>query len=325
MAGFVSLYENGKYHIALANYKKSIPPIASFYNDCLLFTTKYEMGENSVSALDVIVIETEYADQSEDVSKISHQEVPGFIPSSGFQHVANLEELANYFESGINFRNNTTGNGGASLHSFESKCLLGIKYFFDKAVPRNEFPTIKLYKELAGAIRYWQIFANSKDPISLVIHCGILGESGEYSEIANLSFNDAKESYDSHIAARLSEGYGEYNRWERMILQFPTGDEWGGTDDLDFRNEMWEYLDKYLFWTGNGSINGGDLGSGTANLFFDAISADIAIDTIVQALNEKKIVRPFIIAVERNQAEKEDSSTGVEVLYPKGYQNSFFY
>jgi hypothetical protein len=70
----------------------------------------------------------------------------------------------------------------------------------------------------------------------------------------------------------------------------------------------------------------GDIGSGTVNLFFEAIIPDIAIDTIIQALQEKKLERSYLIALENNQAEgQDDGSFGIKVLYPKDYQGSFFY
>ncbi|MDP4265025.1 MAG: hypothetical protein Q8941_21030 [Bacteroidota bacterium] len=326
LAGFISSVERGKYEIALSGYDLQIPPVADYFHNCLLFATKYEMGETSLLALDVIVIEPEYMDQSTDSELVTHIEIPGFLSASGFKEISHISELKSYYESGIKLRDKETQDKDNPITEFEIKCFVNINEFLKNIQPRNEFPTVKLYKQTDASIYYWQIYGSSNNPVFLVIHWGKLGENGEFIEIKNRMLSDLKEMYDAQIFGKKVEGYQETEEFQRMILQFQTADGWGGIDDLDFRNEIWEYLDRFLFWTGNGSISGGDIGSGTINLFFETVIPDIAIDTIVHALREKGIERPYLIALENNQTEvPDDGSFGIKVLYPKDYQGSFFY
>ena len=326
LGGFISSSQDSKYQIVLTDYRQDTPPPANYFNDCLLFTTRYEMGETSFSALDVITIDIANADQLDYIERVIHLEIPGFLSASGFQEIANIAELMAYFELGTRLRNNVILDKGSVGRSFETKCFQSISDFFQNVAPRNEFPTIKLYKKIDDSIQYWQIYGSSINPVSLVIHWGRLGETGEFIEIKDQSLNEAKEFYNTKISEKKGEGYEELQTPNRMILQFHTADGWGGVDDLAFRNEIWEHLDRFLFWTGNGSISGGDIGSGTVNLFFEAVVQDIAVNTIVQALEEKKTDRKYLIAIEKNDAiMTEDDSFGVKILYPTDYQSPFYY
>jgi len=324
LAGFLSSVERGKYEIALGDYGQQSPPLADYFRNCLLFATKYEMGETSFSALDTIIIDPEYMDQSTDIELVTTIEFSGFLSASGFQEISSISELKKYFESGIKLRDKTTQD--KPVTEFEIKFFVNINEFLKNIPPRNEFPTIKLYKKIDAIIHYWQIYGSSNNPVFLVIHWGRLGETGEFNEIKDRTLSDLKKMYDTQISGKKEVKYQEAEKFQRMILQFQTTDEWGAADDLDFRNEIWEYLDRFLFLTGNGSISGGAIGSGTVNLFFEVIIPDIGIDTIVHALQEKKIERPYLIALESNEPEMpDDGSFGIKVLYPQNYQGSFSY
>jgi predicted DNA-binding WGR domain protein len=326
LAGFIYSVERGKYNIALGDYRDETPPVANYFSNCQLFAVKFEMGENSLSALDVMMIDPDYMDQSADIELVIHIEIPGFLSTAGYQEISNISEAKRYYETGINLRNDNIHTKDNPVTSFETKCLVSITEFFKNIDPRNEFPTIKLYKTIDANTHYWQIYGSSTNPEFLVIHWGRLGETGEHRHIKDWALTELKKMYDSEISGKRAEGYQEPEELQQMILQFQTTDQWGGEDDLEFRNEIWEYLDKFLYWTGNGSISSGDIGSGTVNLFFEVVTPNIAVDTIVQALHQKKIERPFLIALENNEKEiPVDRSLGIKVLYPIDYQGSFSY
>ena len=327
LAGFITSITRGKYEIALYNFNKRTPPSTDYFQGGELFSIKYELGETSISSLDVITIDIEDMDQLPNVELITHIEIPGFLNSSGFQEIIGFNDLKNYFDLGVKLRNKKVQVEGTSIPTFEIKCFISISEFLKSISPRNDFPTIKLYKNIDNVIHYWQIYGSSIDPLCLVIHWGRLGETGEFIEIKDRTPDEMREIYKSEIAKQTKEGYQESENRQPMVLQFKTSDEWGGTDDLEFRNEIWDYLDKFLFWTGNGSISGGDIGSGTVNLFFEAVTPEIAISTIVHALEEKKVDQPFLIALENDKSVElpDDDSIDIKVLYPKDYQGTFFY
>lgn len=189
-------------------------------------------------------------------------------------------------------------------------------------VPPNEFPTVKLYRKWEGDIFYWQLFRYPGDTFHLVVNEGMLGGSDRVSEFKTLVKEEARVAYDELIRGKRMEGYQEMEvaTQERMTLQFQTNDAWGGAEDLDFRNEMWEYLDTRLYWSGNGAFSGGDIGSGTINLFFEVISPAVAVETIVRALAEKQMDRPFVIV---HDVPEEGGGIAHNVVYPREYKLTF--
>lgn len=291
LAGFLSANDHGKYHFALTTYRNSLAPAPGFFDDCEVFGLVYEVPERSISTLDVMVMDSAFVESSSEIQLVSHLEVPGFLSASGFREISNFNDLLNFFEAGIAARNEPD-------QVFEIRCFLNIREFLSTVAPKNDFPTVTLYKEENGSISYWLIYESSNDAVYLVIHWGKLGENGEYIELRDEPLDYLKNVYQSEIAAKKNEGYTDDFKMNRMILQFPVNEGWGDEDDLAFRNEIWEYLDPFLFWSGNGRITGGDIGSGTINLFFEAVLPELSVDIINQALQEKKIERPYVVGLE---------------------------
>jgi predicted DNA-binding WGR domain protein len=318
LSGFLSDNSHGKYQIALSAYRRTSPPAPAYFDNCEVFGVRYEGSGTSVSTLDVIVMEPDFVDNSKNIELISHLELPVFLSASGFKEISNFSDLAAFFEVSMTLREELN-------QVFEVRCFINVNDFLKTIQPANSFPNVTLYKDEKGSIFYWLIYGNSNDPAYLVIHWGKLGENGEYIEMKDRSLTSLKQVYQSEIRAKKHEGYRDDFTMNRMILQFPVGDGWGNTDDLAFRNEIWDYLDRFLFWSGNGKITGGDIGSGTIILFFEAVLPELSIDIITQALQEKKIERPYLIALEEPEEEVLGDSVGVKIVYPKHFKGEFFY
>jgi len=194
--------------------------------------------------------------------------------------------------------------------------------FANNIPPRNEFPTIKLYKKIEGAIHYWQIYGSSLKKMFLVIGHGKLGESGEYIEISDQGIDELRNIYRQQIIEKKKEEYYELHDLYPMVLQIQTNSTWSTPSYLEFRNEIWDYLDGFLFWTGNGKVSGSGIGTGTLNLFFEAVEPALAVTTIVEALEKKEIRHPYLIVQEKIIPEKKNAS-GVEILHPKDFKGEF--
>ncbi|MEZ6162923.1 MAG: hypothetical protein R3B67_00630 [Phycisphaerales bacterium] len=72
-------------------------------------------------------------------------------------------------------------------------------------------------------------------------------------------------------------GYAEIaleDHWTLTIQQRMTGDD---TADLDHRNELINELDNMLGWIGAGHVDGGDIGSGTINVFAFVVALERAL------------------------------------------------
>lgn len=318
LAGFISDVHGDTYIIALASYRDNKAPEPDYFLDCPLFAVKLEMNNISITSLSVINMNCDYADQADTVQKITSHPMPGFISTAGFYEINSVYELLPYFESG--------GKNKQGLMDMSSNCIVPISEFFKNATPRNEFSTVKLYKNIDGQIHYFQIYGDSKgDSLFLVSHWGMLGQYGQHIHIKDKELPELREMYTSQISEKRSEGYSE-GIYHRMILQFAVLEGWGDLDDLDFRNQVMEYLDRYFYWTGNGITTGGDIGSGTINIFFEALSPDIAIHTIQGVFQIHKIDREYLVAIETNETDKsETDSYGIKVLYPKDHSVPFFY
>jgi len=328
LAGFLSSVDRGQYEISLTDYKCSTPPTEDHFKECKVFSIKFELGETSVSALDIMNLDPSQVDNLPGTEKVCHIDLPGLIAASEFMQINySPGAILEFFNNGMAIRNGSILDADPLAVSIGTKCLIPLAEFISNIPPANHFPTLKLYTESQGELHYWQIYGSSNDPVFLVIHWGKLGETGQFKEILDKNVDEVKKIYETEIAEKKKEDYSEKQDHAQMILQFPTSDDWGDTADLEFRNEISDYLDKYLFWTGNGSTTGGDIGSGTVNIFLETVAPEIAVQTIVQALADKKVEHRFLIALENYPAANElsDGEGAVKVLYPPDFSGEFFY
>ena len=72
--------------------------------------------------------------------------------------------------------------------------MLSLKAVLSGIPVPGELPTIKLYLEKEGSIHYWQAYGSSKEPLSLVIHWGRLGETGEFVETLDKSLDEMMDT-----------------------------------------------------------------------------------------------------------------------------------
>ena len=321
LAAIITSFMHSDYLLTLADYSGPTPPPTGFFQDCHVYIRTYNTGEVPILALELILIEVEGIDQCDDVILLDRLDFPTQVNSAGFTHIEQITQLPEIYSAWVRDANHQIEEASPA---FESKSVIGLNEFLKSVPEPNEFPTVKLYKEIDGITHYWQIYGSSIKKKFLVIGHGKLGESGEYVEISDRDLSELRQTYRIEIARKKKEGYKELDELHPMILQFQTNDSWGNTDDLDFRNEVWDYLDGFLFWTGNGKISGGDIGSGTINLFFEAVEPSLAVNTIVQALEEKEIRQPYVIAQENIQ-EQLSNAFQVKVLHPKDFNGEFSY
>ncbi|MBN9383454.1 MAG: hypothetical protein J0H74_22040 [Chitinophagaceae bacterium] len=308
-----------KYPIVLTgSIHNDKPPIEWFYA-CDLFAVEYGVKDESVFMLDTVLMDVDYVDGLPEIELVTRLPFEGLVSKDGFYDIADMLSLKDYYTAEIQLRKEPGFSAG---DVFNRKCFRSIQDVLAAMVPPNEFPTVKLFKTWDGDVFYWQLFRYPGDTFHLVVNEGMLGGSDRVSELKTLIKEEAHVAYDELIRGKKMEGYQEAAGWERMTLQFQTNDAWGGAEDLDFRNEMWEYLDDRLYWSGNGAFSGGDIGSGTINLFFEVISPTVAVETIVKALAEKQVDRPYIIV---HEVPKEGERTAFNVVYPREYKLTFHY
>lgn len=318
-AGIVTNSNDNQYEIVLSLYRDAMPPPPGHFSTAKLFCARMDMGEQTMQSLDIIIVKAEYANQSDDITLINHLNIPAFSPAVGFHPIEDFLQLDEYYQRATGLRDGTVQPSPDDVMAMATeKIFVDALDFFQQQPQANLFPTIKLYRHRDDATDYVQVYGNSEQPTFLVIHWGRIGEKSLFKQIRNRPVLELQQIYSGYIESQKSAGYQEADSCHSLTLQFKTDDSWGGTEDLDFRNAIWNDLDALLFWTGNGHVGGGDIGAGTVNLFLDVVTPEFAVTTIEHLVAKKQIDRPFIIA-------RQDEEGEIIVIYPTDHDNEFFF
>ncbi len=317
-AGIITISDNDRYEIVLTRFRDTSPPTPDAFINAELLSAKMAMGDQSILSLDVIILNPFYADAEDDITIIHHLNIPPFSTAEGFHPIEDLSEISNYYDHAIGLRNGTIPPDPKDpMTMFTEKTFVTANDFFQQQPAANLFPVVKLYRKTGDATDYLQLYGNSEEPAYLVLHWGRVGEKSLLHHIKDKTLQELQQQYADYFDAQTAAGYRPADNAHSLILQFGTGNSWGGLDDLDFRNEIWNELEAWLFWSGNGDVSGGDIGSGTVNLFLDVIDLEMAVQAIKAMLAKKQISRPFIVARQNDEE--------VNVIYPTNYEGEFFF
>ncbi|MBK05673.1 MAG: hypothetical protein CL920_04575 [Deltaproteobacteria bacterium] len=170
-----------------------------------------------------------------------------------------------------------------------------------------------LYKRSGQHFHFWQAWEYEG---KVTFHWGIVGQRGEVREEEVGPSASADEIIDLEIDKRLSEGFTELpeEAFSSLSIQYAV-EGWGEHGELDKRDEVEHELNECLGWTGNGSCDGGDIGSGTINLFCDVLDPVLATKTIVDSLTMAGLLPGVLIVL--------SGEDGCDVLWPENYEGSF--
>ena len=318
-AGIITIANDVQYEIVLIRFMDTSAPGTGDFINAELFCANMKLGDQSMSSLDVITISPAYADFSKDITFVHYLNIPPFSPAVGFHPIEELTEISPYYEQAIGFRNGTIPpDPNDPMSMLTEKTFIAANEFFPQQQASNIFPTVKLYRHRDGANDFCQIWGNSEEPGYLVVHWGRIGEKSLFLQEKDVPLQELQTQYNNYIDAQKTAGYQPAEFYHSLILQLQTDDSWGSTEDLDFRNELWNELDPWLFWSGNGQVSGGDIGSGTVNLFIDVVSPETAVAAIKAMLAKKQITRRFQIAL-------QDEENEARIIYPEKNNGEFFF
>lgn len=124
---------------------------------------------------------------------------------------------------------------------------------------------IKMTKHDNNVLMYWEVWQDEK---RLVIHYGAVGEKGEVEE-KKLSLLQKGEKQMAALAKeKVKEGfrYLDEEKLYQLVVQYPY-DEKHMEEALEDRYHIEDIFNDCLGWTGNGACDGGDIGSGSVNIF----------------------------------------------------------
>ncbi|HDR7794967.1 TPA: hypothetical protein QCY19_003625 [Bacillus luti] len=154
---------------------------------------------------------------------------------------------------------------------------------------------IKLIKQEKDKMLYWEVWKEDKK--TLIVHYGCVGDTGEMYEIELYPFQRAEKEMKVLADEELAEGFKKIDEEEliEFVLQYDyTEDQL--EEVLEKRNQVEEVMDEALGWSGNGYCDGGDIGSGTINIFTFVIDVDKALQTTLNELENEQLLDGVKIA-----------------------------
>lgn len=169
---------------------------------------------------------------------------------------------------------------------------------------------IKMTKTVADEVLYWEVWQDGR---TLFIHYGIVGDTGETEEKKLSLFQKAEKLMEDLAEEKTNEGY-EYldeDKLFELVVQY-SYEENQIVETLEKRQNVEDIMNECLGWTGNGSCDGGDIGSGTANIFNLVVDVEKAIQTIIVELKNNDLLDGVKIAY-LNPDDEEYFA-----LYPEG-------
>jgi hypothetical protein len=111
-----------------------------------------------------------------------------------------------------------------------------------------------------------------------------------------------------------------------LVLQYRI-DGWGSTEDLERRNHLEDLINPRLQEDNNGECDGGDIGSGTINLYLEGvIDPQSALNTVLAVLKEAEELEGAVIAqshYSNTEGEEDRELEGYTVLWPSDHKGEF--
>jgi len=172
---------------------------------------------------------------------------------------------------------------------------------------------LKLYRSKDGVKEYWEAWAT---PGEITIHWGKLGEEGESSELPVDAGVNPNETIEREAKPIRAAGFKPLKRTQQrsIVIQYKINGH-GTTDELDKCVQIEELMNEWLGWTGLGHCDGGDIGSGTMNIFCYVADARIAESVIVRELKSHRFFNGAVIA--------ERIGDDYKVLWPHSVTGTF--
>ncbi len=167
-----------------------------------------------------------------------------------------------------------------------------------------------MIKKTDVEVLYWEIWQDGK---TLVIHYGTIGDIGETDEKKLSLFQKAGKLMNELAEEKASEGYDYLDEDElfELVVQY-SYEEDRMEATLEKRHHVEDLMNECLGWTGNGSCDGGDIGSGTANIFNYVVDVKKATRTIIEELKNNNLLEGVKIAYLNPEDEE------YLALYPEG-------
>jgi hypothetical protein len=173
---------------------------------------------------------------------------------------------------------------------------------------------IKLYKKENGGVRYHEAWDDSEGNVT--VHWGEVGTRGETKTVPVRFWQSAEKVIEKELASARADGFCEIDTEDHIgfVVQYQI-DGHGSEDDLEKRYAVEDILNESLGWTGNGNCDGGQIGSGSMEIFSYVIDPHVAYKRVIGDFSEYGMLDGALIAYEEDEDYK--------VLYPENYSGVF--
>lgn len=153
---------------------------------------------------------------------------------------------------------------------------------------------IKLIKKVDDELIYWEAW---KDGKTVTVHFGVVGDIGGTEEVTLKLFEKAEKAIGILAEEKLDEGYEHLDEQELIEFVVQYRYEEDQMEEAHERRQLVEELmNECLGWTGNGSSDGGDIGSGSTNVFNYVIDVPRALKTTLEELSNNHLLDNVKIA-----------------------------
>ena len=169
---------------------------------------------------------------------------------------------------------------------------------------------IKLYKA-GDDVRYWEAWSTDTE---VTIHWGIVGDVGETREFQLKPGESPNTIIEREAKQPKQDGYRKIpaSKLQRLVIQYRVNGM-GDVDDLDKRVKVEEFMNECLGWKGLGHCDGGDMGSGTMNVFCFVVDAEKAVPHVLEELAARAMIDGVIVAI----------GEATKVVWPKSFKGTF--
>lgn len=176
---------------------------------------------------------------------------------------------------------------------------------------------IKLYKRVGGELRYWEAWESDRE---ITIHWGVVGDRGEDRTVPLKPKQRAATVIKEQSAPQLADGFAEVDEddLDEIIVQYQIVG-FGTAEDLDRRVAIENYLNGEIGWLGAGHLDGGDIGSGTINIFLYVVHAGIVGPCVIELLRKGSFLDGATVAVRKSKSED------LRVIWPSDHSGEFSY
>ena len=174
---------------------------------------------------------------------------------------------------------------------------------------------LKVYRTGNGITEFWESWNEGTESF---VRSGKIGEKGL---IRRFLMKDPKQASEMMQEIEEIEKLGyiprDTEQFDQIVIHYNL-ENWGSARDHERRVKIEDLMTECLAATGLGVCDGGDLGSGTMNVFCDVVDGNLAVSPIVDCFSENGELDGAIIA--RRERTGDDD---YHVVWPKDFTGDF--